>query len=120
MNSNVKTANRTILAYLIAMWLACVLVASNAYADDQVRTETVKFADLKVDTPAGVEALYRRIYAAAQRVCRYEATSIYGPSNWRNCVRPTVDDTIAKVNNPLLTALHTGRNPSPPTAMTNR
>jgi hypothetical protein len=41
MNSNVKTYNRTILAYATAMWLACALVASNASADDQVRSETV-------------------------------------------------------------------------------
>jgi UrcA family protein len=120
MNSKVKTNYSPFLVCSTAMLLACALVASNAFADDQVRTETVKFADLKVDTQAGVEALNHRIYAAAQRVCGYNASSVYGPSIWRNCVRPTVDATVAKANNPLLTALHTGRNPSPPTAMTNR
>jgi UrcA family protein len=120
MNSNVKTDNGLFLACATAMLLACVLVTSNAVADDQVRSETVKFADLKVDTSAGVEALYRRIYGAAQRVCGYEAGAIQGPSIWRSCVRPTVDATIAKVNNPRLTALHTGRNPSPETAMINK
>jgi UrcA family protein len=120
MNSNIKTDNRPFLACSTAMLLACVLAASNAFADDQVRSETVKFADLKVDTPAGAEALYRRISAAAQRVCRYEASSIYGPSTWQNCVRPTVDATVARVNKPRLTALHAGRKPAPATAMINK
>jgi UrcA family protein len=120
MKSNVKTVNRSILGYAAAMALACVLVTSNAYAGDDVHSQTVKFADLNLSTPAGVEALYRRIHAAAQRVCGYEATSAYGRDIWQNCVRPTVDATVAKVNNPQLTALHTGRNPSPATAMINR
>jgi UrcA family protein len=118
MNSNIKTDNSP--CYWTAILLACVLVASNAFADDQIRTETVKFADLNVDTPAGVEVLYRRINSAARRVCGYEAASVYANSNWQNCIRPTVDAAVAKVNNPMLTALHTGRNPSPATAMNKR
>jgi UrcA family protein len=120
MNSNVKTHNSCFLAYSTAMLLACVCVAPSAFADDQSRSETVKFTDLKVDTAAGAETLYRRINAAARRVCGYEATSIYAHSTWRYCVRPTVDATVAKVNNPLLTALHTGRSPAPATAMINK
>jgi UrcA family protein len=120
MNPTVNTHRSPFLAYSTAIVLACALVTSNAFADDQVRSETVKFADLKVDTPAGVEALYRRINSAAQRVCSYEATSVQGPSIWRNCVRPSVDAAVTKVNNPLLTALHTGRKPAPATAMINK
>jgi len=120
MNSKVKTDDRAFLACSIALLLACVLAASNAVADDQLRSETVKFADLNVNTMAGAEALYRRIYGAARRVCGYEATSIFSQTTWRNCVRPTVDATVAKANNPLLTALHTGRNPAPATAMIDR
>ena len=68
MKSNVKTVSRPILAYAAAMWLACGLVASNAQAGDE-RSETVKFADLNLSSPEGVEALYGRIHAAARRVC---------------------------------------------------
>jgi UrcA family protein len=117
MNSNAKTDNRAFFAYSTAIALACLLVASNAFADDQSRSETVKFADLKVDTSAGAEVLYRRIQSAARRVCSYDATSIQGPSTWQNCVRPTIDAAVAKVNSPQLTALHTGRSPAPATAM---
>jgi UrcA family protein len=120
MSSNVETRNRLFLACSTAMALACVLVTSNAFADDQIRSETVKYADLKVDTPAGADALYRRIHSAARRVCGYDATSLWGPSVWQNCVRPAVDVAVTKVNNPLLTALHTGRKPAPATAMIDK
>ena len=120
MNSKVKTDDRPFLACSFAILVACLLAASNAVADDQVRSETIKFADLKVDTAAGAEALYHRIYGAAQRVCGYEATSVWSQTVWRSCVRPTVDATVAKANNPLLTALHTGRKPAPATAMINK
>jgi len=120
MSPNLETHYRPFLACSAAIALACVLAASNAFAVDQIRSETVKYADLKVDTPAGAQALYSRIHSAARRVCGYEATSIQGPSVWQNCVRPAVDAAVAKVNNSQLTALHTGRKPAPATAMIDK
>jgi UrcA family protein len=116
MNSNVKTDNRTIRAYAIAMSLACALVASNAYADDQVRSETVKFADLNLGTPAGVEALYGRVHAAARRVCEQPAGELAAT---RACMTKAESEAIGKVNVPLLTAFYqkkTGSNPQTITA----
>jgi len=69
MSSNLKTKDRTVPVWATAMWLACVWAASSALANDQVRTETVRFADLNVTSPAGVETLQGRIHAAAERVC---------------------------------------------------
>ena len=120
MSSNLETCCRPFLASATAIALGCVLAASNAFAADQIRSETVKYADLKVDTTAGAEALYTRIHSAARRVCGYDATSVQGPSVWQHCVRPTVDAAVVKVNNPLLTALHTGRKPAPATAMIDK
>ena len=53
MNSNVQTMNGTFLGHFAAMLLAAVLVTSTAFADEQVRSETVKFGDLNVGTSAG-------------------------------------------------------------------
>ena len=64
-----KITNRAFVAHSTAMLLAGVLVVSNAAAAEQFRAETVKYQDLNVATPAGVEALYRRIHFAARRVC---------------------------------------------------
>jgi UrcA family protein len=118
MNSNVKTANRTILGYAAAMALACVSVAFNAHADDQVRSETVKFADLNLSTPAGVEALYGRIHAAARRVCDQPPGELAAT---RACMTKAESEAIGKVNAPLLTAFYQKKTGShPQTIIANR
>src|SRR4029077_1697225 len=115
MNSNVKTDNRTIRAYAIAMWMACALVASNAYADGQVRSETVKFADLNLGTEAGVEALYRRVHAAAWRVCEQPAGRL---ADTRTCMTKAESEAIGTVNVPLLTAFYQKKTGSHPQTIT--
>ena len=120
MNSIVKTHNRTMLAYVAAMWLACGLVASNAYAGEQVRSETVKFADLNVNSQAGAEALYGRIHAAARRVCDQPGSWMLG-ARTDACVTKAESEAIGKVSLPLLTAYYeqkTGKHP--PTFTANR
>ena len=118
MSSNVKCANRTILEYAAAMVLASVLVASNARADEPVRSETVKFADLNLGTSAGVEALYTRIHAAAWRVCEQP---VGDPTLTRACMRKTESEAIATVNIPLLTAFYQNKTRNhPQTIIANR
>jgi UrcA family protein len=117
MNSRVKIDNHSVRGYTIAMWLACVLVAFNAHAGD-VRSETVKFPDLNLGTPAGVEALYHRIHAAARRVC--EQASGEWPAS-RSCMAKAESDAIAKVNVPLLTAFYQSKTGTQPaTIIANR
>jgi UrcA family protein len=114
MNSNVKIDNRSILGYATATWLAGVLVVSNAFAD--VPTETVKFQDLNVSTPAGVAALYSRIHWAAKRVCA-------PPAGWGEqvranaCARNAEAKAIEKLNLPALTAYYQKKTGSPPRAV---
>jgi UrcA family protein len=103
MNSNVKFANPAILGYAVAMALASVWVAANAHADEPVRSETVKFADLNLGTSAGVEALYTRIHAAAWRLCEQPAGEEAATTT---CMRRTESEAIGKVNVPLLTAFY--------------
>ena len=118
MNSNVKSHNRSILIYATAMWLACVLVAFDAHAGDDVRSETVKFADLNVGTPAGVEALYGRIHAAASHVCQQPGGELQAE---RTCMRRAESGAIGKVNAPLLTAFYQKKTGSKPqTIIANR
>ena len=100
------------------MWLACVLVTVNAHAGNQVRSETVKFADLNLGSPAGVEALYGRIRAAARRVCYQPNGQMWA---YTACVTKAQSDAVAKVNVPLLTELFerkTGNHPQ--TIIANR
>ena len=115
MNSNLKSDKRTLFAYAAATCLACVLLASHAYAADQGPSETVKFADLNLSTQAGAEALYSRIHAAARRVCKQ-------PSGLERAVIPCMtkaeSEAIAKVDAPLLTAYYQKQTGSHPATLT--
>ena len=104
MNSNVKTENRIPVTFSIAMLLACAVIVSSAFADDQVRSETVKFADLNVTTPAGAEALYTRIHAAAKRVCPETEPLLRAAAS--ACARKAVAQAIEKLGLPQLTAYY--------------
>jgi UrcA family protein len=105
MNSNAQTVNRSLFALFAAVLLACALLTSNAIADDQVRSETVKFQDLNVASQAGVEALYVRIHGAAVRVCSQPGDQ-WGMFRTAPCIRKAEAEAIQKVNLPLLTAYY--------------
>lgn len=114
MNSSIKIGNRNILRYTRALCLACVLCASGAHAGEQVRSETVKFADLNLGTSAGVEALYGRIHAAARRVCDQPSEALRAV---RACMTKAESDAIGKVNVPLLTAFYQKKTGNYPQAL---
>lgn len=117
MNSKVRTDKHSVRGYTIAMWLACVLVAFNAHAGD-VRSETVKFADLNLGTASGVQVLYKRIHAAAERVCEQppgESQAV------KACAAKAEREAISKVNVPLLTAFYQSKTGTQaPTIIANR
>jgi UrcA family protein len=104
MSSNVQTISKGFLACSTAMFLASVLAVSTAFADGQVRSETVKFQDLNVSTSAGVQALYGRIHAAARRVC--VSAGNWAPISELACARKAEAQAIAKLDLPLLTAYY--------------
>ena len=104
MSSNAKTLSRVPFIFVTGILLATV-AATNAHAnDEQVRSETVKFGDLNVGTPSGVQALYDRIHRAAKRVC-----SESDPIQWvaaRACAQKAEARAIATVSLPQLTAYY--------------
>src|SRR5262249_12542210 len=104
MSSNLRTANTTFLVVSTALLLACVLAVSNASAGQQERSETVKFKDLNMGTPAGAEALFRRIHSAARRVCAPQGWS--DPLRATACTKDAEARAVAEVNLPLLTAYY--------------
>jgi len=114
MNSNVRAVNRSTFGYAAAMWLACGLIAFNAHAGD-VRSETVKFADLDLSTQTGVEALYGRIHAAARRVCDQPPGEQAGVSG---CMTKAESNAIGQVNIPLLTAFYQKKTGTQPQTIT--
>lgn len=100
--------NNATLAVSTAVLLACAWVgsSSSAFGDEDVRSEVVHFGDLNMNTPEGVQTLYKRIHAAAGRVCgAAENDPVLIPGD-RVCARKAEVQAVAKVNLPQLTAYY--------------
>jgi len=102
----------------LALFAVCLLGTTMAWAGPSAnRSIEVSFRDLDLSTPNGASKLYRRIQAAARNVCQYEPSSPREQVIWQYCVRPAVDVAVAKVNNPLLSELHSGHRSRAVTAL---
>jgi UrcA family protein len=101
-----KTSNYTKQIATASVAAICVASAAmGAHANElDVPTRTVRYADLNLNTPAGVSALYKRIRYTAEEVC--------GDAKWRGlaevaaakaCVDHAVSVSVHSVNNVNLT-----------------
>jgi UrcA family protein len=71
-------------------------------------SETVKFTDIDIHTPAGAKVLYSRIVAAANDVCEPTYRDPVMREAIPSCVATAIDTAVRKVNEPYLTALRFG------------
>jgi UrcA family protein len=101
-----KTSNYTKQIAMASVAAICFASAAMvAHADElNAPTRTVRYADLNLDTPAGISILYKRIRYAAEEVC--------GDAKWRGlaeaaaakaCVDHAVYVSVHSVNNVKLT-----------------
>ena len=108
-----KNVPPVLLAGAAAMLLASVLAVSTAFAgepDGQVRTEDIMFQDLNLNTTAGVDALYKRVHSAAQRVCAVSGQPDLGAASaLAKCSKEAEARAIEKINLPALTAFAANR-----------
>lgn len=82
--------------------------ADNAPVQRPVRSTTVQFGDLDLDSSGGVAALYHRISLAAEHVCGSRAfTGIYYTlSDYRSCVADATQNAVTSLNRPALTEFY--------------
>jgi len=68
----------------------------------------VSYADLNIDSAAGVKVLYSRLRSAARRVCAPFDDGQQRAINFhfRACYKNALDSAVAQVNKPILTAMH--------------
>jgi UrcA family protein len=101
-----KTSNYTKQIAMASIAAICVASATiGAQADEfSAPTRTVRYADLNLDTAAGVAVLYKRIRYAAEEVC--------GDAKWRGlaeaaaakaCADHAVYVSVHSLNNAKLT-----------------
>jgi UrcA family protein len=100
-------------ACLIA-WGAAV-TAFPAVAADAPPTAKVKYGDLDLNNPAGVNQLYVRIRTAAEHVCGPPNHSLELAVQQRRagCVDQAVAGAVANAHQPALAALHSAKTGAP-------
>jgi UrcA family protein len=80
--------------------------AAHAAGNETQRSETVRYADLNLDSTAGASTLYQRLRHAAADVC----TELTGDAEfaalplYRYCLTRALSDAVATVNHPVVTA----------------
>ena len=84
-----------------------------ASADDlKGRSEKVVYSDLNVVKENGAEALYRRLQQASKRVCGVQSIQNAGGirmvAEQRDCYQSALNEAVAKIDSPTLTAIHEG------------
>jgi len=114
MNTKLENAVRaTVLAGTFVMSMLIAGTAGATSPEGDVRTESVKFEDLNLQSDAGVAALYQRIHAAARRVCDQPGEAGLSASYAiQSCEEKAESRAIMKVNLPALSAFYqkkTGR-----------
>ncbi len=110
MSTSIRLKQSTAWVALLA--LASAAASANPDEPEDVQTENVNYEDLNLTTLAGVTQLYGRIERAARLVCG-PSTDQSRMGQWKTCYRLAVAAAVAKVNNPLLTAVHDSRTAPP-------
>lgn len=101
--------NRKLVAFVAAS-LAFAGSAAVAAPQTVTREATVNYADLNLESPAGVERLYTRIRSAARQVCGAAEHRDFAARNAvRSCRSAAVANAVAKVDSPALSARHAGK-----------
>jgi UrcA family protein len=100
---------RQLLHCCLAATLSCTACAAAFAADAQSQSESVvvRYDDLNLANPAGIEKLYQRIQAAARIVCGGTGTrSLQAKMDATRCREQAVSDAVKAVDNRILTAMH--------------
>lgn len=90
-----------------------VAAAGPSFAQEEHRTEVVRFADLNLDDSNGADRLIERIHGAAERVCGVR----YGPQTAgyrelsRDCTVETTEMAVRDVGHPMVLARYYDVNP---------
>ncbi|HEX4677265.1 MAG TPA: UrcA family protein [Steroidobacteraceae bacterium] len=110
MSTSIRLKQSTAWVALLA--LASAAAGANPEDTEEVHAENVNYEDLNLTTLAGVTLLYGRIERAARLVCGPN-TDQSRMGQWKTCYRLAVAAAVARVNNPLLTAVHDSRTAPP-------
>lgn len=93
-----------------------------SYAGTKTFEEVVRFGDLDLGTQQGADHLFARIRTAAREVCGDTADPLqfYERSSIRHCEHTAIENAVAEVDRPKVTAVYDQHYPNQPLAYTGR
>jgi UrcA family protein len=117
--------NRTPLGKFVTVTAVALVgfAASNAALATDVLEKhvTVTYADLDLNKPAGVDALYARLRSAARAACGdADARDLRAKAQVRECRNEALASAVAGINHAALTAKHLQRSPERLAQVDNR
>jgi UrcA family protein len=94
--------------HMLLLSLLALCGSSLAMATDPVvtvKTETVRYDDIRLISAVGAAVLYGRLQSAAERACGgpLETVPLVQRQRFKVCVDEAVAKAVADVNNPMLT-----------------
>ncbi|MBV8593874.1 MAG: UrcA family protein, partial [Caulobacteraceae bacterium] len=99
--------------------LVLVAGAASARVGDPVRNDdgsqsvTIGYTDLDLASEAGGHAMLHRIHNAARTACGPEPSEpLEHRFSYEPCVAKTVNKAVARLGNPIVTALNSGKSAS--------
>src|SRR5690242_18162139 len=109
----VKSTTYRLMAVSSLVAVLCAAQAPAADRSDSLRSQTVSYRDLNLNTIEGATILYQRIRGAASAVCGGDAgRRLEEWQAYNGCFKHAIAQAVVKVNSPMLTAVHNGGKPS--------
>jgi UrcA family protein len=104
-------STRPIKLHIALAAIACGVALTTPATADQSNgaplTKVVSYADLNVNGEAGARTLHGRLRMAAAQVCApLRGNSLRERTNYQECFTPALARSVAKVDEPMLTAYH--------------
>lgn len=109
MSSKIRTLFFSLLASVASSFAMADTVVT-------VKSETVRYDDVRLISAVGAAVLYGRLRGAAERACSsLDGKTAQLSSRYRACVDDAVSKAVADVNEPLLTKYYESKRSAPPT-----
>ena len=93
--------------HMLLLSILAICGSSLAMADTQVnvKTETVRYDDIRLISAVGAAVLYSRLHNAAERACGgpFDTVPLQQRARFKTCVDEAIAKAVADVNNPMLT-----------------
>ena len=110
MKMPIKIATRRLVAGALAIAAAAGFAGICSAADPAPLQALVKYGDLNVSSTAGAAALYVRIHAAAEQVCRpFDSRELSIKRLKEACMRSAIADAVIKVDQPALFSVYNAK-----------